>query len=89
MNSQIIPNWPVPMYVQLARCLEAEAACLTPGGRLPSEHDLMNAYRVSRTTVRRALAVLERHGRVLRVHGSGTFVSDAGGSPASSPSAGE
>lgn len=40
---------------------------------LPSEPDLVERYRVSRTTVRRALHLLEQEGRILRRRGSGTY----------------
>lgn len=40
---------------------------------LPSEPDLVARYRVSRTTVRRALQLLEEEGRILRRRGSGTY----------------
>lgn len=40
---------------------------------LPSEPDLVARYRVSRTTVRRALHLLEQEGRILRRRGSGTY----------------
>jgi GntR family transcriptional regulator len=40
---------------------------------LPSEPDLVAQYRVSRTTVRRALHLLEQEGRILRRRGSGTY----------------
>jgi GntR family transcriptional regulator len=40
---------------------------------LPSEPDLVARYRVSRTTVRRALRLLEQEGRILRRRGSGTY----------------
>src|ERR1700746_4225386 len=43
------------------------------GGALPSEPELVTRYRLSRTTVRRALARLEEEGRIIRRRGSGTF----------------
>jgi GntR family transcriptional regulator len=43
------------------------------GGALPSEPDLVARYKLSRTTVRRALARLEEEGRIIRRRGSGTF----------------
>ena len=43
------------------------------GGALPSEPELVSRYRLSRTTVRRALARLEEEGRIIRRRGSGTF----------------
>ena len=43
------------------------------GAALPSEPDLVTHYKLSRTTVRRALARLEKEGRIIRRRGSGTF----------------
>jgi GntR family transcriptional regulator len=43
------------------------------GAALPSEPDLVGRYKLSRTTVRRALARLEEEGRIIRRRGSGTF----------------
>jgi GntR family transcriptional regulator len=43
------------------------------GGALPSEPELVTRYKLSRTTVRRALARLEEEGRIVRRRGSGTF----------------
>ncbi|SRR6266568_123517 len=45
-----------------------------PGTRLPSEHDLAEAYGTSRPTVRRALAVLKGEGLVDTEQGRGAFV---------------
>jgi len=43
------------------------------GGALPSEPDLATRYKLSRTTVRRALARLEEEGRIVRHQGRGTY----------------
>lgn len=43
------------------------------GAALPSEPTLVSRYKLSRTTVRRALARLEDEGRIVRRRGSGTF----------------
>jgi len=43
------------------------------GGALPSEPELVARHKLSRTTVRRALARLEEEGRIIRRRGSGTF----------------
>jgi GntR family transcriptional regulator len=51
-----------------------ENGTLSPGDALPSETALAEAYRVSRLTVRRALADLARVGVVRTEHGVGSFV---------------
>lgn len=45
-----------------------------PGSQLPTEAELIEMLKVSRTTVREALRSLENEGLVLRRHGVGTFV---------------
>ncbi|WP_326826723.1 GntR family transcriptional regulator [Streptosporangium sp. NBC_01639] len=49
---------------------------LAPHEQLPTERSLAEEFSVSRLTVRRVLDQLERDGRVYRVQGSGTFVSE-------------
>jgi GntR family transcriptional regulator len=46
---------------------------ISPGSALPSEPELVLRYRLSRDTVRRALARLEQERRIVRRRGSGTF----------------
>jgi DNA-binding GntR family transcriptional regulator len=46
---------------------------ISPGSALPSEPELVLRYRLSRDTVRRALARLEHERRIVRRRGSGTF----------------
>lgn len=41
---------------------------------LPSEEVLCEQLRISRTTLRSALVVLEKEGLIVRVHGRGTFI---------------
>jgi GntR family transcriptional repressor for pyruvate dehydrogenase complex len=45
-----------------------------PGGRLPTEQELMARFEVSRTVVREAVASLKAEGLVLTRQGSGAFV---------------
>jgi len=47
-----------------------------PRGLLPSEEALTEEYDVSRITVRRALAIIEEEGLIVRKRGKGTFVSE-------------
>lgn len=66
-----------PLYRQLANTLlrMIDTGELTAGQRLPSEPGLMAKYGVSRITVRQAIALLVRHGKVTAHRGKGTFVS--------------
>ena len=59
----------------LERCSEASSR---PGGRLPTERQLVADLGVTRTMVRHALAVLEAEGRISREVGRGTFIRDVG-----------
>ena len=49
---------------------------MRPHGKLPTERDLAGDFSVSRLTVRRVLDRLESEGRVYRIQGAGTFVSE-------------
>ena len=44
------------------------------GDKLPSERSLAEKFGISHLTVRKALAILEEEGMILRVQGKGTFV---------------
>jgi len=67
---------PVPYYQQIADLLRAEieeGVSQGKGFRMASEHELCERFGVTRTTVRHALDVLEREGRIYRQVGRGTF----------------
>lgn len=49
-----------------------------PHDRIPSEHRLMEAFDMSRGTVRRAIKVLVDEGLLVQHQGSGTYVAEAG-----------
>lgn len=63
-------------YVQIAERLRAQIADgqYPLGSRIPTENELAQSLGVSRPTVRQALDLLAREGRLVRVKGSGTFV---------------
>ena len=69
-------NTGVARYHQLYTALSDAMTngALAPGDALPSEPKLAARHGISRTTVRRALARLQKEGRVERRRGSGTYV---------------
>ncbi|AMV66767.1 putative transcriptional regulator of N-Acetylglucosamine utilization, GntR family [Pediococcus damnosus] len=44
--------------------------------KLPTEHQLMERYNVSRNTIRKAIDIVAQKGLVRRVQGSGYFIND-------------
>ena len=66
-----------PLYHQLMQRLaeDIERGTYPVGSRIPPEHELEVLYKVSRVTVRRALAELTAEGLLERKQGKGTFVS--------------
>ena len=70
-------NSSIPYYEQLADLLRDEIAAQLPesGGTypLPSENELAERHGINRATVRHALDVLEREGRIYREKGKGAF----------------
>jgi len=67
----------IPLYYKLQTILRNKILSgeLVSGDRLPTEKDLAKEYKVSRATVRQALASLEKDGLIIRRRGKGTFVS--------------
>ena len=65
-----------PLYATIAGRAEARirAGEWAPGDRLPPERELCRDLKVSRATLRQALAELEQRGLVSRHQGRGTFV---------------
>ncbi|MDD5707258.1 MAG: GntR family transcriptional regulator [Kiritimatiellae bacterium] len=72
------------LYERVCHAIEDQIrdGTLGPGARLPSETELAHTFSVHTLTVRRALRMLEKNGRLSRQHGRGTFVS---GSPRQPP----
>ncbi len=74
-----IPAIPADRGRRLAEVILANSrrAGLGPGSRLPTERQLAADLGATRTTIRRALAVLEAEGHISREVGRGTFLRDA------------
>ena len=72
---------PRPKYERLRRFIadEVQLGHLQAGEALPSEQQLSEMLHIARTTVRQALAELEKDGVVKRKHGAGTFVNGVSG----------
>lgn len=66
------------MYYQLKELLRREisAGSYAPGAQIPSEHELMRRFGVSRATVRQALGDLVVEGLLTKRQGKGTFVAE-------------
>ncbi|QYN22723.1 GntR family transcriptional regulator [Amycolatopsis sp. DSM 110486] len=66
----------VPAFRQVAADLREKitAGQYAPGEQLPSERELVDAYGVSRPTVREAVNMLRSEGLVTSEHGRGVFV---------------
>jgi len=51
---------------------------LTPGEKLPSEHDLCAHFSVSRAVIREAIQQLKTRGLIVTVNGKGSYVTESG-----------
>ena len=65
----------VSVATQVARDIEADidSGAIPPDTRLPSEAEFAQQYGVARITVRAAIAMLRDAGKVVTVHGRGSF----------------
>ncbi len=66
-----------PMYQKIKEDIlrQLKTSLLLPGDRLPTEHQLMEQYQVSRITVSKALGELKSEGVIERYPNRGSFVS--------------
>lgn len=74
--SSVDPHSPVPLYHQIHLDLRQmiQRGLIPPGGMLPPEMEICQAYNVGRQTVRQAIARLVDEDLVERFAGRGTFV---------------
>jgi multiple sugar transport system substrate-binding protein len=72
----IDPSQPIPLYFQLKTLLLEEIIerRYDSESRLPTEHELCERFKISRTPVSRALSELAEEGVILRHRRRGTFV---------------
>jgi GntR family transcriptional regulator len=70
-------NSPLPLYYQLAEIIRNEALSgmmVDESGKMPTEQELVERFKVSRITIRHALKILEDEGMLRRERGRGTFL---------------
>lgn len=69
---------PVSMYYQLKMILaeNIKNGIWLPNEKIMSEHEICDAYKVSRVTVRKAVDELVREGYLKRIQGKGTYVKE-------------
>ena len=67
-----------PKYVQLIEIIKAaiQKRELLPQAQLPNEDEIALQYGMSRGTVRKAIAELQRMGLIRKEQGRGTFVNE-------------
>ena len=77
-ESKLDRDSPQPLFLQLDNLLRSQIkeGSLTPGDRIPSEHELSREHGISRMTARRALDTLVMEGLLFRRPGKGTYVSE-------------
>lgn len=66
---------PIPLHIQLKERLQFLISNGKYKEKIPSERELMDMYKVSRSTVREAVSRLVNEGVLEKVHGKGTFIS--------------
>jgi GntR family transcriptional regulator len=71
----VSPDNPIPLHLQLKMEIEKKINDGIYIDKIPSERELIEVYRVSRSTVREAVTTLAREGILKKVHGKGTFIS--------------
>ena len=64
----------LPRYLRVTGLIRTAVLAGTFGDRLPPENELALKYRISRMTLRRAVAALAEEGLLESRHGAGTFV---------------
>jgi GntR family transcriptional regulator len=86
LTKRVQKNLGVSRYHQLYTLLSQSLSDghIKAGGALPTESALMLEHKVSRNTVRRALAKLEREKRIVRRRGSGSYAREQPGAPVTS-----
>jgi GntR family transcriptional regulator len=75
-DSKVVPLSAVPMHAQIREIIRRRVldGTYAPHSQMPSESQMMEAFAVSRITVRQALGDLQKEGLIFKVAGKGSFV---------------
>jgi DNA-binding FadR family transcriptional regulator len=68
-----------PRYAQIAAAIRTQIIAGSlggPGSRVPSEPEIIDTYRVSKTTASEALKMLSTEGLIVRRSGAGSFIAE-------------
>ncbi len=68
---------PSPKFERALLQLEELCSTLQPGDRIPALPELMRRFQASERAILRSLDELQRQGRIIRRHGSGTYIADS------------
>lgn len=76
LPGQVLPMSAVPMYTQIREIVRRRVldGTYAPHSQMPSESQMMEAFGVSRITIRQALGDLQKEGLIFKVAGKGSFV---------------
>jgi GntR family transcriptional regulator len=76
-DKQLNKNVPIPLYFQLKEMIleEIKNGNYKCGELIPTENEIGEMFKISRTTVRQAISELEHEGWLYRIKSKGTFVS--------------
>lgn len=72
----VVPMSSVPMHTQIREIIRRRVldGSYAPHSQMPSESQMMEAFAVSRITIRQALGDLQKEGLIFKVAGKGSFV---------------
>jgi GntR family transcriptional regulator len=75
-DAKVVPMSSVPMHAQIREIIRRRVldGTYAPHSQMPSESQMMEAFSVSRITVRQALGDLQKEGLIFKVAGKGSFV---------------
>lgn len=75
-SEQVVPMSSVPMHTQIREIVRRRVldGTYAPHSQMPSESQMMEAFSVSRITIRQALGDLQKEGLIFKVPGKGSFV---------------